>query len=120
MSRYIDADALEQIIVPMVGLWEDTEFYISYERVLDAIDNVPSIDMPQWIPCSEELPEIGENVLVKIEDDGDIRTVRTGRRFNAVDETLWIIDGFSCAFDDAEVVAWMPLPMLYENSERSE
>ena len=51
MSRYIDADAVADIIRPMVGLWEDDEFYIPYRRVLEVIADTPSIDIVLCKDC---------------------------------------------------------------------
>ena len=51
MSRYVNADALGNTIVPMVGLWEDNEFYISYKRVFEIIENAPSIDIVRCKEC---------------------------------------------------------------------
>ena len=68
---------------------------------------------PQWIPCSERLPEDDTLMLVNYIDS----------RPDAVDiwigwhemENVWYIDGeaHSSEFGN-EVIAWMPLPKPWE------
>ena len=80
----------------------------SYKRGWnDALDAVadpscsPTIDaVPQWIPCSERLPEEGV-VVVTVDKDGDYE-------INA------IIDEEDCEWFWEKPVAWMPLPKPYE------
>lgn len=55
---------------------------------------------PRWIPCSEGLPEDGDDVIVTVWGD---RVMIAWRYHNE-----WETESFS--LDDEEVNAWMPLP----------
>lgn len=69
---------------------------------------------PQWIPCSERLPEQYGNYLISIhgEDEPDIGTI------NPNDKRGWSLcdaNGFHWASDKKLIVtAWMPLPEPYK------
>ena len=56
MSRLIDADALKEKLIKYIGLTN------GFER---AFAETPTIDStPQWIPCSERLPQCEQEVLI--------------------------------------------------------
>ena len=76
----------------------------------------------RWIPCSERLPEIGENVLIWCKDADlcgeNIRIAKLGshdiedNHFKKIGEkTVWYTHIYYCDLDD--VIAWMPLPEPY-------
>ena len=84
-------------------------------RAENAIGNLPSAQPePQWIPCSERLPEQYGNYLISIhgEDEPDIGTI------NPNDKRGWSLcdaNGFHWASDKKLIVtAWMPLPEPYK------
>lgn len=73
-------------------------------------------ERPQWIPCSKRLPEeIGDYIVTEDLSDGVLAVyvssfghVRTGKLcFYYEDE-----DGRAITIDD--IVAWMPLPIPYQ------
>ncbi len=70
------------------------------------------LQQPQWIPCSERLPEEYGNYLVSIRgEEPDIGTI------NPKDERGWSLcdaTGFYWASEKKlDVIAWMPLPESY-------
>ena len=74
---------------------------------VELLENMPTADVPQWIPCSERLPEKDTNVL------GYIRCAS----FDYMN-VLWR-DDYSGDWADGdnfhhEVIAWMPLPEPWE------
>ena len=76
--------------------------YLSETTLEELIDEAPTIDVePQWIPCSERLPE----------KDGYYLTTTCYRQVYC---DFWNEDHF----DRTEaVIAWMPLPEPYEVKE---
>lgn len=101
MTRLIDADAL----IPMMKYaTTDSEIgvfpiKIGFNAIIEVINNASTIDaVPQWIPCSERLPDALERVLV---------TSTHGHVYISC-----IVHG---EFEyGGEVIAWMPLPKPYE------
>ena len=96
MSRYIKADAYR-------AKWADI-FDSAYgdsccEMFKKSIDEQPTADVPQWIPCSERLPYSQEDVLC--DDDG-----RVTIGYYTDEEVGWH-DTHSYRIYPT---AWMPLP----------
>ena len=74
---------------------------------------------PQWIPCSERLPEKYENYLATM-DDGDVQECTYSPEKN----TPFMRGGWSTCeadgivyLDIAEVIAWTPLPEAYKGDK---
>ena len=113
--RPIDADALTdylKCLFPERGMWEingDTAKDAICETVVEAMEMVKNMETvkpePNWIPCSERLPEDGKWCIFT---DGDNISVER-YKFDALDHFLppgrW--------FDLEDAVAWMPLPAPY-------
>lgn len=66
------------------------------KKVEEAIDTAERL-IPNWIPCSERLPEYGESVLCYFGTDEDFGVNH-------------IIDEEDGEWFDDGVTAWMPLP----------
>ena len=87
---------------------EQAEIQKAYELgKLDAME-----EMPQWIPCSERLPEEETDVLV-CNADGDINISRGSYSTEAKNEFIWYTSGWRFG----KVIAWMPLPECYRGEE---
>ena len=115
--RPIDADNL-------IGLVKDaTILGDGFKQAFIAIvRGEPTIEQePQWIPCSERLPEEKDaGILKKLgtnkRSDYVLATVKTKGEYMAVKactyDGVWNWD-MKYAFPDYEIIAWMPMPEPY-------
>lgn len=71
-------------------------------------------EKPQWVPCSERLPEEDEEYLIEW-DAG------WGAEIRIVDYSqggkYWYSD--ATGYEYRGVIAWMPLPTTYENASEA-
>lgn len=72
---------------------------MSFEDITDVVKDIPAVN--RWIPCSERLPEVDEDVLVFC--DG---VCMIGSMFS---DGSWMIDGQFCYSKD-DVTHWMSKP----------
>ena len=96
---------------------EDEKLDYAYEQVGDALDKAIEIVKQEaeqynndWIPCSEKLPDVRQDVLVTVKYTGFMGVhgywIKTG---HMEAENDWWGD---CA--GGEVIAWQPLPQPYQ------
>ena len=125
MTRLTDVDiCIEKI--KQLPITYDAE---TTQRCIEVVSNAPTIDtpteqgnitterldtptieaVPQWIPCSERLPEEGEVVLTQAKFKDDVKMAVSAR----VDFNYWTGWGTR----EIDIVAWMPLPRHYEVEE---
>lgn len=100
--RLIDADALKK----HYAWWEDEK-----QKLFDSIvDQQPTVDAePQWIPCSERLPDDDRSKVVTLANGN----AECGYYSNG---DWWCI-GDSITLENPTVIAWMPLPKPYGGEE---
>ena len=78
--------------------------------------HVEPVPEPQWIPCSERLPEIGEHY---VSEPCIVYCSNGAYGFADLEENIFGQVGWNCERDDeyheplGEVIAWMPLPEPY-------
>ena len=92
-------------------------------EIADMIEDTPTVEPNQWIPCSERLPEENGHYLVTYHcksygnylplfDDTYVRRMR-------FQNGTWMyprnIDKEAEVDEFKEVIAWMNLPPIYEN-----
>ena len=102
MTKQEAIDLLDNLI----GMIEDnhgSDYDSAIRMAIDALE-------PQWIPCSERLPEVGVNVLV-CDIDNDIYLTHMSPYKSFYDEFCDYIKN---------VVAWRPLPNPYNPYKEEE
>ena len=123
--RLIDADVLiemlttairtMQSVAKFIGAEDDPEIKMeikAYSDILDGVKGQPTIEPePQWIPCSERLPEYGHPVLWCNENGSVFVSAITVKS-----DYGWAIGKRHRA---SAVVAWMPLPEPYKGGEQN-
>lgn len=111
MSRYIDAEWLKAFFEADKGKDRMTPI----DSLLALIDDAPSIDIPQWIPCSERLPQY--RVTVLISTFWGVRVAeRDGTKEDGTDD-FWYLFLDDATAHPRYVYAWMPLPKPYGERE---
>ena len=120
-QRLIDANKIRyerMLYARGNGMYENVT--VAYK---DEIDDMPTIEPQQWIPCSERLPEEGERVLAT-----HLGGVNPNRQ---VIEHIYQCGEFTCGWDMdmnvgsstfgqrymGKVIAWMPLPKPYRGEQ---
>ena len=84
------------------------------------LEKIPSVTLstqPGWIPCSKKLPELNRSVLVQLSDDFvDQIQIMTFNISKCEGDFFyfWKTKEMGIDFDMDDVVAWMPLPKLWE------
>lgn len=99
--RLIDADALREKLIEYIGLTN------GFDR---AFNEAPTIEIPQWIPCGERLPEKEGDYLVTLYHKYpryEYKTVEIEEfRNGGFDENLYI-----------KVIAWKQLPKPWKGAD---
>ena len=115
--RLIDADKLIEFIETFLsktckrdGTTIPNRWYGALKR---CVEEQPTIETPKWIPISERLPEKNAEVLATTEWD----CITIAEMFSNND--WFICEGNANAHTD-EIIAWMPLPEPYKESEDKE
>ena len=97
------------------GAHEPLEALLEPMDVINTLKALPTIDVPfepQWIPCTEKLPESGLSVLCSTTDMGGCVIGYYVEHCNLWFTHIWW-------HDDIEIIvnAWMPLPPRYKGDE---
>lgn len=115
--RLIDADALkrksQKVATEAWKLRIKATVEVILNQFIDYIDAAPTIKPePQWIPCSEKLPEDGRQVLVYARSvHFALAKYDEMREADGTYEKQWVtFDAWKPFYKIKEVVAWMPLP----------
>ena len=121
ISRQVAIDALE--IIP-VREFKKTDglldALISIGQVYRALKQLPPVQPePQWIPCSERLPEVGAFVLVSKKAFPPNVCMAHRSRDPRSGKEAWN-DMLFGKLDDDRVLAWMPLPEPFREEGENE
>lgn len=110
MTRLIDADDLKKSAIKKLGIASERWLLDSEKVIFEEIDNAPTVEVPQWIPVSERLPEDSyETDLIVTVGSGVVKFACFTKEDGFVSLT-----GFHRI---PEVIAWMELPKPYEGEE---
>lgn len=108
--RLIDADAL-------IAKWEEEAKHITefahpgmVYGIINDVKRQPTIEAPRWIPVTQQLPEIGEKVLVSTKYT--VFTQVFKRIYGTPDRWGWEHNTIK------NVTAWMPMPEPYQGGEQ--
>ena len=122
ISRQAAIDAIQKLNIP-----EDMCVFEIISHIEIEIATLPSAQPEQrWIPCSERLPERGEDVLVTRDYDGrkdnnkSCRYVEVASCYGEDDDITWssFSDEYKMHPKNHYVVAWMPLPKPWKGDTR--
>ena len=88
----------------------DSGCWIRYKLFENVLREQPTVQPePQWIPCSERLPEIGQAVICQCRA-GIINVMKLDS------DRHWFIDP-NHLYMQGFVIAWMPLPDSYKEEK---
>lgn len=109
--RLIDGDALINSIKSELWDWNTVDGINAttvLKQTMTDIENMPTVDPMHWIPCSERLPDTDEMMLVTAQPKKGAPNVNRA----------FYMDGFWHGSGSmANVVAWMPLPTPYTETQ---
>lgn len=121
MSRLIDAGKLKENITQYQGYVIETingDVSITVDDALELINKQSTVEINQWIPCSERLPNIRKyktggpieyNVMIK---DAEVPTTLF---INDNDQWLDYYGVYNCSdYTSYKVIAWQSLPEPYK------
>ena len=111
--RLIDADALTNDILRRWNTNDDTDF--ANKEVWKALEEAPTIDVPQWIPCEERLPEEYGLYLATMNDGFVQECSYVPTDYGDILLTGWnTCEAFGFkVLNETDVLAWMQLPKPY-------
>ena len=99
---------------------DKTERICYYTGDNRCVENEKASKQSGWIPVSERLPKDHENVLIYLSSNQITIGLYNSHRLPFVDKPIgWGADA-PHGWSSDEVVAWMPLPESYMESEEQE
>lgn len=114
--KYFITDMLEQLPSADVPTKCIANIQFDEEKLKEIVERL----VPQWIPCSERLPELEKDVLATLfHANGELGIVMVKRTtsFNPRD-TYWEDWANVCSWENENVLAWMPLPEPYKGEQK--
>ena len=91
------------------------EYQYESDRIT-ALQKIPAVELPTWIPCSERLPEEFSYILV-CTDENEIFLATYLGTLNDGSHCFDDDDGMMC---EGDVIAWQPLPEPYKGETEND
>ena len=116
MSDLIERQTVIEALEKRAGIsWDALK---TLNPIVNVVDDLPSTEPEQkWIPCSEELPKVGEYVLAQI-SCGAIDIMKLEFGYDSEDEPFLFWETQDLDWETTEILAWMPLPEPYVSEGR--
>lgn len=89
-----------------------------WNDAVEIVENLPSADVPHWIPCSERLPEEDGQYLITVKykhvnDNYEDVYAEHGEWY----EGRWDMFCFGHCGEVEDIIAWMPLPKPWKGEQ---
>lgn len=129
MAKYIDADELlKRLNHWKYSMEEPTRRQVTYNAAISdacsAVDAMPAVNIPRWIPVTERLPEkYGQYLVTFVPSGGTLWTkvliARYSDLMGIAKPSFHIGEVGKNSFTNIseQVIAWMPLPEPYREGE---
>ena len=104
------------ILVPLRNMMRDqhgcpiSDAYFALDKAINALTAEPERKKGKWIPCSERLPEVGQDILMSV---GGMYTAEGCLR----EDGDWAQFRWDAIQRKDMVGAWMPLPEPWRGEE---
>lgn len=121
----VDREATCQWLVKLANILQEEEktgdeitfhnLKAFHERILDVMALI--LDIPRWTPCSEKLPDPGQDVILVYRDDNHNNEIRVSPAWRGnvwepeQQNGIWILTKrMSSSANIEDGIAWTPLP----------
>ena len=116
VPQYCEDAVSRQSALNVVHRYFEHYLQLNDDICLDGLRSLPSVEPKEktgWIPISERLPEFNQDVLLSL------RSLDVVTGFRAETEPYFYCRGLpGCYIKPKDVLAWMPLPEPYKESEK--
>ena len=118
--RLIDADKLKRKVQRIATeAWKmrlTANIETTLNQFIDYLNEAPTIEIPQWIPCSEKLPsENDEYIITMGKDSFNKEGYVTWAMFDKLKKKFYFPGGRVNYY--IAVTAWMPLPKPWKGAD---
>lgn len=112
MAEYIEREAAialieekQKALCPL-GLWRrnqanDREKFDAWQEIIDELNSVPAVSVPQWISVKDRTPEDNDRVIVFRPNEAEVSAYRYSVMWG------WAL---KTSVSHSGITHWMPLP----------
>ena len=109
-------------VIDLLGACVEVE-YLGRPRMMvsaSKIAQLPSVEIPQWIPCEERMPIEPDTYIVsgkmKYDFENEYEYFVDAAEYDPYDSEFSTWNDWYEGQDEFEIVAWMPLPKRYRKA----